>query len=118
MSGYGVIVKEKSKGKYRKNDGSTLITVLVGVSFMVVLASIILSVSFSNLKMKQLEYRNKRNFFILIFSGLEETIIFSCYACTSVIFPLQCIFRMPSGIVSLSPVSTQMLPIKPLPDAT
>ena len=27
---------------------------------MVVLASIILSVSFSNLKMKQLEYRNKR----------------------------------------------------------
>lgn len=63
MSGYGVIVKEKSKGKYRKNDGSTLITVLVGVSFMVVLASIILSVSFSNLKMKQLEYRNKRNFY-------------------------------------------------------
>ena len=60
MLGYGVIVKEKSKGKYRKNDGSTLITVLVGVSFMVVLASIILSVSFSNLKMKQLEYRNKR----------------------------------------------------------
>ena len=30
---------------------------------MVVLASIILSVSFSNLKMKQLEYRNKRNFY-------------------------------------------------------
>ena len=63
-------------------------------------------------------HRNKRNFFILIFSGLEETIIFSCYACTSVIFPLQCIFRIPSGIVSLSPASTQMLPIKPLPDAT
>ena len=64
MSGYGVIVKEKSKGKYRKNDGSTLITVLVGVSFMVVLASIILSVSFSNLKMKQLDVY-KRQVFIL-----------------------------------------------------
>lgn len=45
------------------NDGSTFITVMVAVIFLVVLASIMLSVSTANLRMKQIEYRTKKNFY-------------------------------------------------------
>ncbi len=59
--------KRVSKGKtayvLKNQTGSTLITVLVGVSFMVVLASVILAVSFANLHMKQIEYHSKRTFY-------------------------------------------------------
>ena len=54
-------------GKKRKklnNGGSTLIVVLVAVSFLVILASIIITVSSGNLKMKQIEYAMKRNFYV------------------------------------------------------
>lgn len=46
------------------NDGSTLITVLVAVSFLVILASIIITVSSANVRMKQIEYTMKQNFYV------------------------------------------------------
>lgn len=57
--------ERKIRGKCRIKDqsGSTLVTVLVGVSFLVILASMILTISFANLRMKQLEYRMKQNFY-------------------------------------------------------
>ncbi len=45
------------------NEGSGLITVLAGVSFMVILAVIILTVSFGNVHMKQVDYKAKKNFY-------------------------------------------------------
>lgn len=58
----------KSKRALRRkkcnNSGSTLIVVLVAVSFLVIVASIILAVSSANLKMKQMEYAMKRNFYV------------------------------------------------------
>lgn len=53
----------KEKNKISGDAGSTLVTVLVGVSFLVILAVIIMSVSFANLRMKQVEYNAKRNFY-------------------------------------------------------
>lgn len=54
----------KKEGKRQLNNaGSTLITVLVGVSFLVVLAVITISVSAANLHMKQVEYAMKDNFY-------------------------------------------------------
>lgn len=52
------------KRKQLNNVGSTLIVVLVAVSFLVILASIIISVSSANLRMKQIEYAMKRNFYV------------------------------------------------------
>lgn len=49
--------------KQLANKGSTLITVLVAVSFLVILGSIILAASASNLRMKQVEYVAKKNFY-------------------------------------------------------
>ncbi len=49
--------------KKLNNTGSTLIIVLVAVSFLVILAAIIISVSGANLRMKQLEYAAKKNFY-------------------------------------------------------
>ncbi len=51
--------------KVRKlnNDGATLITVLVGVGFLLILASITLAVSAANLHMKQIEQNMKDNFY-------------------------------------------------------
>lgn len=46
------------------NAGSTLITVLVAVSFLVILASIIITVSSANVRMKQVEYAMKQNFYV------------------------------------------------------
>ena len=57
----------KLTNKRRKklnNDGSTLITVLVAVSFLVILASIIITVSSANVRMKQIEYAMKQNFYV------------------------------------------------------
>lgn len=58
-------MREKSKKQKRKlnNGGSTLITVLVGVGFILILASIAISVSAANLHMKQVEYVVKDNFY-------------------------------------------------------
>ena len=50
--------------KKLNNDGSTLITVLVAVSFLVILASIIITVSSANVRMKQIEYTMKQNFYV------------------------------------------------------
>lgn len=46
------------------NSGSTLIVVLVGVSFLTVIAAIIMTISSANLRMKQLEYASKENFYV------------------------------------------------------
>ncbi|MGN0377924.1 MAG: hypothetical protein ACI4ED_09840 [Suilimivivens sp.] len=54
-------------GKKRRqlnNSGSTLIVVLVAVSFLIILASIIITVSSANLRMKQIEYAMKQNFYV------------------------------------------------------
>lgn len=57
--------REKTlRRKKFNNSGSTLIVVLVAVSFLVIVASIILAVSSANLKMKQMEYAMKRNFYV------------------------------------------------------
>lgn len=55
--------RKKCRWKKLHNDGSTLITVLVAVAFLVVLATMIISVSSISLKMKQTEYVMKRNFY-------------------------------------------------------
>lgn len=55
--------KKKAEYKRINNAGSTLIIVLVAVAFMVLLAAIIISVSSANLRMKQLEYASKKNFY-------------------------------------------------------
>lgn len=47
----------------KKNTGSTLITVLAAVSFLMILATMILSTSMANLQMKQMEYAVKKNFY-------------------------------------------------------
>lgn len=52
------------KGRKLNNSGSTLITVLVAVSFLVILASIIMTVSAANVRMKQIEYAMKQNFYV------------------------------------------------------
>ena len=52
------------KRRQLNNSGSTLIIVLVAVSFLVILASIIISVSSANLRMKQIEYAMKQNFYV------------------------------------------------------
>ena len=49
--------------KELNNTGSSLIIVLVAVSFLIILAAIIISVSGANLRMKQLEYASKKNFY-------------------------------------------------------
>lgn len=54
----------KKRKRQQNNDGSTLIVVMVAVSFLVVVASIILAVSAGNLKMKQIEYAMKKNFYV------------------------------------------------------
>lgn len=46
-----------------QQKGSTLITVLISVSFLMILAAIILTVSSANLRMKQIEYVAKKNFY-------------------------------------------------------
>lgn len=51
----------KKYHKLQNNSGSTLIVVLVAVSFLAVIAAIIMSVSSANLRMKQLEYASKQN---------------------------------------------------------
>lgn len=53
------------------NSGSTLIVVLVAVSFLVILASVIMTVSSAGLRMKQLEYVTKQNFYVDE-TGLED----------------------------------------------
>lgn len=56
----------KRKDAWKKklnNEGSTLITVLVGTGFLLVLAAIAISVSAANLHMKQIEYTMKNNFY-------------------------------------------------------
>lgn len=57
--------QKRTKYGWKKlhNDGSTLITVLVAVSFLVILATMIISVSSVSLKMKQTEYVMKKNFY-------------------------------------------------------
>lgn len=54
---------KKAVKEQLNNAGSTLITVLVGVSFLLVLAVITISVSAANLHMKQVEYAMKDNFY-------------------------------------------------------
>lgn len=54
----------KKYHKLQNNSGSTLIVVLVAVSFLAVIAAIIMSVSSANLRMKQLEYASKQNFYV------------------------------------------------------
>ncbi|MCR5503107.1 MAG: hypothetical protein K6F53_08865 [Lachnospiraceae bacterium] len=49
--------------KEQKDKGSGLITTLVGVSFILILAAIIMTVSFANVQMKQISYRNRKNFY-------------------------------------------------------
>lgn len=59
-------MQKKRKGlewKKLHNNGSTLITVLVAVCFLVILATMIISVSSVSLKMKQTEYVAKRNLY-------------------------------------------------------
>ncbi len=57
--------RKASLGKKRiNNGGSTLIVVLVAVSFLTVIAAIIFSVSSANLRMKQIEYQAKQNFYV------------------------------------------------------
>lgn len=53
------------KALFLKNSqkGSTFITVIVAVSFMTILASIMMTISLANLRMKQVEYRAKKNFY-------------------------------------------------------
>ncbi|MBR5800057.1 MAG: polymer-forming cytoskeletal protein [Lachnospiraceae bacterium] len=53
----------KIKYCLRDQSGSTLITVIATVSFMVVLATIMMATSFGNLHMKQIEYHAKRTFY-------------------------------------------------------
>lgn len=53
------------------NGGSTLIVVLVAISFLVIVASIIMTVSSANLRMKQIEYAMKQNFYVDE-TGLED----------------------------------------------
>lgn len=45
------------------NDGYTLVIVLIGVSFLIILATIIMATSMGNLRMKQIEYVSKKNFY-------------------------------------------------------
>ncbi len=52
------------KRRQLNNYGSTLIVVMVAVSFLVILASTILAVSSANLRMKQIEYAMKQNFYV------------------------------------------------------
>ncbi len=56
-------LRVKTEYFLQNQTGSTLITVMVGVSFMVVLASMIVAVCFANLHMKQIEYHSKRTFY-------------------------------------------------------
>lgn len=49
--------------KQLNNTGSTLVTILVGVGFLMILAFITISVSAANLHMKQVEYAMKDNFY-------------------------------------------------------
>lgn len=57
--------KKKCSNFIKKNQkGSTLIVVLVAVSFLTVVAAIILSISSANLRMKQIEYATKQNFYV------------------------------------------------------
>ena len=46
------------------NDGSTLIVVLVAVSFLLIIAAIVMTVSSANVRMKQIEYATKQNFYV------------------------------------------------------
>jgi len=52
------------KRRQLNNYGSTLIVVMVAVGFLVILASTILAVSSANLRMKQIEYAMKQNFYV------------------------------------------------------
>lgn len=56
---------KKASRQIRKlnNSGATLVTVLVGVGFLLILASILLSVSAASLNMKQIEQTMKTNFY-------------------------------------------------------
>lgn len=45
------------------NNGSTLITVVTGVSFLLLLAAILLSASFAGMRMKQMEYASKKSYY-------------------------------------------------------
>lgn len=56
-------MKNKRRRKLN-NTGSTLITVLVAVSFLVILSSIIITISSANVRMKQVEYAMKQNFYV------------------------------------------------------
>lgn len=56
---------EKNIGRKNKlnNIGSTLVTVLVGVGFLLILATMTIAISAGNLHMKQVEYAIKDNFY-------------------------------------------------------
>ena len=57
-------MKNRNKKRAKINNaGSTLITVLVGVGFLLILAVITITISTANLHMKQIEYRMKDNFY-------------------------------------------------------
>lgn len=55
--------KRSQRVEKRNNKGATLVTVLVGVGFLLILASITLAVSAANLHMKQIEQTMKDNFY-------------------------------------------------------
>lgn len=55
--------KSRRWKKKLNNVGSTLVTVLVGVSFLLILATMTIAISAGNLHMKQVEYAIKDNFY-------------------------------------------------------
>lgn len=55
--------KSRRWKKELNNVGSTLVTVLVGVSFLLILATMTIAISAGNLHMKQVEYTIKDNFY-------------------------------------------------------
>ena len=58
-------MQERGRGQRNKlnNVGSTLVTVLVGVGFLLILATMTIAISAGNLHMKQVEYAIKNNFY-------------------------------------------------------
>lgn len=57
------IQKKKKSTRFLDNSGSTFIIVMVAVGFLTVLGTIIIAVSGANLRMKQVEYAAKHNFY-------------------------------------------------------
>ena len=58
-------MQKRGRGQKNKlnNVGSTLVTVLVGVGFLLILATMTIAISAGNLHMKQVEYAIKDNFY-------------------------------------------------------